>query len=405
VRPAEGRGLERVLGLFTEEERRYLVGVRRALHQYPELSWQEERSAALLEEALHWAGACEVRRIAGTGVVGRIAGAEELPYRVALRGDIDALPIQEANAIPFASQIPGVMHACGHDIHAAWAVGAALLLSRRPARCDTLVVLQPAEEVGSGARAILESGSLESVAAIFGGHVDRRFEVGEVVAQPGPMAAAADTFQVLLHGRGAHGARPHEGADPLVGAAALVQALQTIVSRRIDPALPAVVTVGTIHGGEAPNVIPEQVALSGTLRATLPEVRTFLHSEVRRLVEGVSATYGLQGTLAIESGPPPLVNDPVATQWARSAVQELLGEEALRPYGTVNLAGEDFACYLERIPGAFLRIGARQPDSQWWPAHSPRFLPAEESLFVGAAVLANCARRAAASLAASARNP
>lgn len=395
------RRANRMAELFSEEERDYLVSLRRALHRNPELSWREERTAAVLEEALHWAGAVDVRRVAGTGVVGSIPGSQRSTHRVAVRGDIDALPIQEANSIPFASEIPGVMHACGHDVHAAWTVGAALLLRRQPALYDTTVVLQPAEEVGEGARAILESGALDGVAAIFGGHVDRRFDVGEVVVQPGPMAAAADTFRVVLLGKGAHGARPHEAADPVVGAAALVQALQTIVARRLDPAHPAVVTVGAIHGGEAPNVIPEQVVLEGTLRTTQPDVRELVHAEVRRLARGVAATYGLEVTVDIEHGPPPLINHPEATLWAREAVLELLGAEALRPYGTINLAGEDFACYLERIPGAFLRIGARDPNREWWPAHSPRFLPAEESLFVGAAVLAACARRAAASLAAA----
>src|SRR5207244_690118 len=177
-----------------------------------------------------------LERVAGTGVVARIPGRDGSRAPVAVRGDIDALPISESTGLPFASEHPGVMHACGHDVHATWAVGAAHLLAARPATGDVLIVLQPAEDTGRGANAVLESGALDGVAAIFGAHVDRRFAVGEVVAQEGPLAAAADTFEIELVGSGAHGARPHEAADPIVGAAALIGALQTILARRVNPA-------------------------------------------------------------------------------------------------------------------------------------------------------------------------
>jgi hippurate hydrolase len=263
------------------------------------------------------------------------------------------------------------------------------------------VVLQPAEEVGEGAKAILETGTLDDVKAIFGGHVDRRFPVGQVVADAGPLAASADMFEIELVGKGAHGARPHESADPIVGAAALVTALQTIVARRIDPAAAAVVTVGSIHSGTAPNVIPERAVLTGTLRATTPEIRATIGAEVRRIAESVAESYRLTARTTVNLGTPPIVNPPGGAAWAREAAASVLGEAAVVPFGLTNMGGEDFAFYLERIPGCFMRIGAREEGGERTAAHSPRFTAAEESIFVGAAVLAEAARVASAALSAA----
>jgi amidohydrolase len=383
---------------FPPPLRERLVTLRREIHANPELSFKEVETARRLTAALADVSPVQLDRVAGTGVVARIRGRERGAPVVAVRGDIDALPIEEATGLPFASRNAGVMHACGHDVHATWAVGAAHLLARDPAAGDVLIVLQPAEETGSGALAILESGALDEVAAIFGGHVDRRFAVGQVVADPGPLAASADTFEIVLHGQGAHAARPHESADPIVGAGALILALQTIVARRLNPASAGVVTVGSIHAGTAANVIPDRATLTGTIRAVEPAVRRLLHDEVRRIADGVAVTHRLEARVTLDLGTPPLVNSPEAANWARRAVAAVLGEDALVPLGFLNLAGEDFAHYLERMPGCFLRIGAREPGGEVVPAHAPRFYAAEESLFVGAAVLAETARIASRAL-------
>jgi amidohydrolase len=384
--------------LFGADGLARLMELRRALHRFPELSWKEERTAERLETALRSIGLDDITRVAGTGIVARVRGRDREAPVVAIRGDIDALPIQEATGLPFASEVPGVMHACGHDVHATWAVGSAMLLTSRPARGDVLVVLQPAEEVGSGAPAVLASGALDDVAAIFGGHVDRRFAVGQVVAQPGPLAASADSFTIDVIGRGAHGARPHEGIDPIIAAAAIVTALQTIVSRRLDPGAAAVVSIGSIHGGTAPNVIPERVTLTGTLRAMRPEVRAQLHDEVGSIATAVAAAHGAAAKVTIDRGPPPIVNTDREAGWARTAAERVLGPGSVVPFGVTNMGGEDFACYLERIPGCFLRIGAREAGGDPAPAHSPGFIAAEDSIFVGAAVLAECAREASEAL-------
>jgi amidohydrolase len=378
-----------------------LVALRRDIHQNPELSFHESETAARLVAALRELGVDDVRIVAKTGVIARVPGRNRSAPVVAVRGDIDALPIQEATGLPFASQVPGVMHACGHDVHATWAVAAAALLLAHPAAGDVLVVLQPAEETGKGALSILETGALDNVAAIFGGHVDRRFAVGQVVADDGPLAASADMFDIEFIGGGAHGARPHEARDPIIALASVVTALQTIVARRLNPATPGVVSVGSIHAGTAPNVIPERAQLSGTVRAVDSSSRELMLSEVKRISEAVASGLGVEARVTLDLGTPPIVNPPGATAWARAAASTILGAENVVPLGFLNMAGEDFAHYMERVPGCFLRIGAREPDGPIIPAHAPKFYAAEESIFVGAAVLAECARVASQALSVS----
>ena len=383
---------------FTEDEVGWLSVLRRDLHRHPELAWQEEATATRLEQALRRLGAADIERVANTGVVARIPGASRDAPVVVIRGDIDALPIQEASGLPFASERPGVMHACGHDVHATWAVGAALLLLKAPAQGDVLILLQPAEEAAEGAVAVLRSGALDGAAAIFGAHVDRRYEVGQVVVQEGPIAASADFFEIELTGAGAHGARPHESADPIVGAGALIGALQTLVSRRLDPAVPGVVTVATVHAGTADNVIPDRATLTGTIRTVEPGARALLLEELRYVSEAVATAHRLTARVTIGQGTPPIVNPPGPTAWAREAVRVVLGPDAGVPLAGANMGGEDFAFYLERLPGCFLRVGAREPGGPRLPAHSPGFYAAEESVFIGAAVLAETARLAGRAL-------
>ena len=389
----------RALAPFTDESIATLLTLRRALHRYPELSNAEHATCARLVTQLESLGVRDIRRVAGTGIIARVPGRDPSAPRIAIRGDIDALPITEATGLAFASAHAGVMHACGHDVHATWAIGAAIDLLREPAQSDVLIVLQPAEEIGAGASAILASGALDGVAAIFGGHVDRRFVVGEVIAEAGPLAASADSFTIELLGDGAHGARPHESADPIVAAAAVIMALQTVVARRIDPAQPAVCTVGSVHAGIASNVIPESATLTGTLRAMDATTRERLVTEVTRIAVAVAAAHGVRATVRVEHGTPPIVNPAREAAWARQAAIQVLGDAAVVSFGITNMGGEDFAFYLERMPGCFLRFGARAAGEPAIAAHSPRFDVSEGAVFVGAAVLAECARTASRALA------
>ena len=389
---------DRIASQFTDAERTLLIELRRSLHRRPELSWKETQTQARLREALMDIGITDIRETASTGLVAHIPGSAGNGPAVAIRGDIDALPIQEETGLPFTSMHAGVMHACGHDMHAAWAVGAGLLIAKQPAVGEVRILLQPAEELGEGAPRVLADGALEGVGAIFGGHVDWRFSVGEVVATPGPLAASTDTFEVTFHGKGGHGARPQDTHDPIVGMAAYVSDLQTIVSRRLDPALPGVVTVGVFQAGSAPNVIPESARCGGTIRATTPESRALLCAEIERLAHAVAAVHRLTATVQITQGTPPLMNGVRAAEWAQDAVRSLLGEDALRKLPLANMGGEDFAFYTERIEGAFLRIGTWREGRERHGVHTPRFSPDEDALFIAATLLADAARRASAAL-------
>ena len=390
-----------VAGFYDTGAVEELVDLRRTLHADPELSLQEKRTAARLEETLVGLGVRDVTRVAGTGVVGRIPGRESGAPTVAVRGDIDALPILEDTGLAFASRNDGVMHACGHDVHASWTVAAARLLQAEPATGDVLFVLQPAEETGEGAAAVLATGVLDEVSAIFGAHVDLTFEVGQAMVQEGAVGAAADRFEVELLGQGAHGARPHLGLDPIVGAAQVVSALQTVVSRRVPPDQPAVVTVGAIEAGTAHNVIPDRAVLKGTLRSLDPGVRRLLADEVRHVAESVAAACRLEARVRMLQGTPAVLNDERAAAWAREAAASVIGADAVKPLPVANMGGEDFAFYQERIPGCFIRVGARLPGDPVVGAHTPYFAPAEEAIFVGGALLAAAARRASSELAAA----
>ncbi|MDH3496230.1 MAG: M20 family metallopeptidase [Gemmatimonadota bacterium] len=384
--------------LFDPTLRAGLFDLRRDLHRHPELAFQEVRTAARLEAALGAAGADDVRRVAGTGLVARVPGRHADGPVVALRGDIDALPIHEETGVAFASATAGVMHACGHDVHATWTIGAAHLLARQPAVGEVRILLQPAEELGRGALALLEAGALDGVRAIVGGHVDMRIALGQVIAEPGPIAGSTDEFVIEVVGRGGHAARPHEARDPIVAAAGIVIGLQTIVARRLAPGEPAVVTVATFQAGTAENVIPERARLTGTLRAVRPDTRLALQAELRRTAEAIAAAHDVEARVDLRAGTPPIINSGETIGWARTAVTMLLGQDAFRTLPTPNLGGEDFAFYLERLPGCFIRIGAHEPGTERTMAHTPRFLPDERAILIGAAVLAETARRAAAEL-------
>ena len=387
--------------LISSELRNRIVALRHELHRDPELSTREFRTADRLEAELRDLHPKSISRVADSGVVARIAGRDSSAPMVAIRGDIDALPIQEETDADFASVNAGVMHACGHDLHAAWTVGAAYLLAEQPAEGDVLVVLQPAEETGEGANAMMDAGVIEGAAAIIGAHVDMRYALGMVVADVGPMAASADEFSIKLRGSGAHAARPHEGINPVTGGAAIVTALDAVVAQTVPPGTPAVITTTTFNGGAASNVIPESARITGSVRAVNEADREALHREITRVAESIAAAFNLNVVVEFLAGTPSLVNGPESAEWAREAVRRILGDNALQRLAEPNLGGEDFAFYLEKLPGCFFRVGGRAPDQDLIPAHSSRFLPTDEAVSVGAVVLAEAARVAASSIAAS----
>ena len=362
-----------------------VVALRRELHRYPELSGQEARTAAVISRFLHDLGIHHRTNIAGHGVVADIPGKTGVPC-VVLRADTDALPIQEETGLEFASVHKGVMHACGHDGHTTMLLGAAALLSQEndlPA--PVRLIFQPAEEKGTGAIAMIKDGALDGAGLIFGGHLDRHYRPGTIVVSEGPVNASSDNFAVEIIGQGAHGARPHESIDAVVVGSLMVMALQTIVSREVDPARPSVVSVGQFHAGTAPNVIAGQAKLEGTIRAQDTAVRQQLLSSVRRIAESIAQLHGAKIHVTMTEGTPPLVNDAVMAVLARRAAIEAVGETNVLPLKTANMGAEDFSYYLEKIPGAYVRFGSQVPGREGYPAHSSKFDFDEEALAVGAA--------------------
>ncbi len=360
-----------------------MVDLRRDLHQHPELSWQENRTAAKVCEFLDSLGVAYQSGVAGTGIVAELPGRRPGPV-LALRADLDALPIHEETGLSFSSRVEGVMHACGHDGHTSMLLGAAALLAQESLPVPVRLIFQPAEEGGDGALAMVKAGALQDVAMIFGGHLDRHYDVGTIAVTEGPVNASSDRFTVQITGRGGHAARPHETVDAVVVGALLVIAIQTIVSREVNPAHPSVVTVGRFDAGTAANVIAGRATLEGTIRAQDLDVRQSLQRAVRRIAESVGQLHGAAMAVTIEEGTAPVINPEGPTALARQAAIEAVGQANVVRMAVANMGGEDFASYLNHVPGCYVRFGSRTPGTEGFPAHSSRFDFDEQALSVGA---------------------
>jgi hippurate hydrolase len=372
-----------------------MAALRRDLHRHPELSGQERQTTDRLAKELDRLG-IEHHRPLETGLVAEIQGPPDVPA-VALRADIDALPIHEDTGLEFASTVDGVMHACGHDAHAAMLVGAAELLvaSPEPLPAPVRLIFQPSEETGTGARAMIEAGALRNVGCIFGGHVDGHFQTGVIAVAEGTVNACSDAFRISIRGLQGHAARPHETVDAVVVGSLIVMAVQTIVSREIDPAHPSVLSIGRFQAGSASNVIAGTAILEGTIRAQEPEVRDQLRRSLDRVCASVGQLHEARIEFELEEGTPPLVNREPMVGVARTAAETVVGPDRVRrAMRGANMGGEDFSWYLQDIPGCYVRFGCRTPDSPARPAHSSQFLVDEEVLASGAMWLAEVARQA-----------
>ena len=370
-----------------------LVELRRDLHRHPELSYKEFRTAGLVADLLESLGAEVTRKVGQTGVVGVFRGGDG--PAVAIRADMDALPVLEQTGLPFASEIEGVMHACGHDIHTTCACGAAMLLAKRVGSLGGSVkfIFQPAEEINDGAKAMLANGVMENPKPdmIFGLHNHPEIPAGKVGVKEGGLMASVDTIRITVTGKGGHGALPHRDIDPITASAAVISALQTVVSRNIDPQQPAVVSLGTIHAGTANNVIPDSVEMTGTVRTFGAELRASMEGMIRRVVENTAAGLGCKGELFYRYDLPPVMNDPDATKIAYRAVATVAGTNGV-VVPVPSMGGEDFALFQEKTPGCFFWLGVGNPEiGAVHPWHSPLFTADESALPIGAGVLAQSA--------------
>jgi amidohydrolase len=393
--------LETLLSGFSDTEVSTLVETRRDLHRHPELGFEERRTAGIVAERLARLGLSPRTGVGRTGVTAdppsrsalRRASPDEKAPRILLRADMDGLPLAEETGVPYASTVPGAMHACGHDGHVAIALAMAERLSGTPAAGRVRHLFQPAEEVAGGARACEADGVLEGVTAAFGLHLWNQLPVGTIGVNRGVLMAAVDEFSIDVEGPGGHGAAPHETYDAVVAAARIVEALQTIVSREISPLESVVVTVGSIHGGSAFNIIPKSVRLTGTARSFSQAAFLALPGKMERIVRGTAEAAGVTARLDYKRVNSATVNHPDMADLVIDVARRLVGEENVET-DTRTLGGEDMSVFLDRVPGCFFFVGSA-PEGRHRPHHSPTFDIDERALLVGTAMFEAVALEAA----------
>ncbi len=392
--------LDRVRQLI-DEELPHLIGIRHDLHAHPELAYQEVRTSGVVQRELSEAGIDFVPDLAGgTGVLGHLPGSAKTS--IGLRADIDALPILEETGLGYASKTPGKMHACGHDGHTTILLGTARILARlaqeSPLPRPVTLVFQPAEENGAGGKRMCEDGALDGsrigprVESMFGLHGYTELQAGTVGSRVGPMLAAADEVNIVIEGRGGHAAMPHTCADPVICSAAIIQALQSIISRNTNPLDSAVVTITKMRAGDAFNVIPDQVSLGGTVRSLQESTREELEQRIKDVAAGVAAAHGCSAQVEYLRGYPVTRNDPRAYQRFEAAASGSLGTDRVNPIEHPVMGGEDFSFYGEAVPACFFFLGLLAPGETEMPAlHNARFNFNDEAIRTGIEVFCSLA--------------
>ncbi len=354
-----------------------LVNIRRHLHENPELGFEEVATAQYIADYLAGLGLEVTSQVAKTGVVALLRGARP-GKTVAIRADMDALPIQELNEVPYKSKNPGKMHACGHDAHVAAAIGAARILweLRDQINGNVKFIFQPAEEAPGGAEPMIAAGVLENptVDAIIGGHVWGGLESGIIEVMSGPTMASSDIIRLKIIGKGGHAAQPHTTIDPIVIASEIVGALQKLVSRQTDPFESVVISICSFHAGDVFNVIPHSAYLEGAVRTLNNELRQELPQKIEKIIRGITEHYGATYELDYYLGYPVTVNDPGVTETVRRAAISVLGDDKVRVAARASMGGEDYAYFLNKVPGTYIRIGTRNPEKGiCQEMHHPRF--------------------------------
>jgi len=364
-----------------------IISTRRDIHKYPELAFNENRTSKLVAEHIESIGLEVQTGVGKTGVVGTLNGKND-GKTIALRADMDALPIQETSDISYKSKNDGIMHACGHDGHTAMLLGVAEALSQKVEKLNGTVkfLFQPAEEGQGGAKYMIDDGALDGVDEVYGIHLWNYQKYGTVGVKPGPIMAAADIFKIIIHGKGGHGAAPQGTQDAVIIAAHLIQTLQTIVSRNTNPIESTVVTVGQINGGYNFNIIADTVTLKGTTRAYTEENRQLIKNRMAEIIAGTEKTFGAKIDMDYVDGYPPTINDPEATEKLLHAAREIVGDGAGHPY--LSMGAEDFSYFLQKVPGCYFLIGSAPDDREPLsvPHHCSHFDIDERALLVGSSV-------------------
>ncbi len=370
-----------------------LIEIRRHIHCHPELSGQEHQTAAFVAGVLSSSGIRVQEGVGKTGVIGELPGTGNDDRLLAIRTDMDALPIQERTNLEFASRQPGIMHACGHDVHTTVGLGAAMILAQIAELPGSVRFLfQPAEEISQGASWMVADGAMDNVTSVLGVHVFPTIPGGSIGVRYGALTAAADDLEIMIIGESGHGARPHEAIDAIWIAAQVITTLQQAISRTQNPLRPVVLTIGQINGGRAPNIIADQVQLRGTVRSLHPETRANLPDWIEKIVASVCHAYGAKYQVKYHSGVPSVQNDYGLTQLLQSAAEEAWGCDRVQVLPEPSLGAEDFSVYLEHAPGSMFRLGVGLRDRVTnYPLHHPQFEVDESAIITGVVTLAYAA--------------
>lgn len=376
---------------LAKKYKQYVIDLRREFHMYPELSWEEVRTSRRVKEELSKMGIPFIS-VANTGVVATIEGKKEGRV-VALRADMDALQVNELNDVPYRSKNEGIMHACGHDGHTAMLLGAAKILNemKDEIRGTVKLFFQPAEELAEGAAKMIEENCMEGVDNVFGIHLWSNLESGKISVEEGPRMAATDIFKICVKGKGGHGSLPHQGIDAVASGAAIVNNIQSIVSREISPLEPAVVSIGKFSSGTRFNVIANEAILEGTTRYFNPDIKNQIPQALERIAKNTALSYRAKTELEYIFGTPATINDPESSMIAMKAIEKLFGREKIGSMEKVT-GGEDFAMFLEKAPGAIALVGVgNEAKGCTYPQHHERFNMDEDALELGTALYAQYA--------------
>ncbi|MBF2017601.1 MAG: amidohydrolase [Rivularia sp. T60_A2020_040] len=385
--------LSRIKDLAAELAPR-LIEIRRHIHSHPELSGEEFQTAAFVAGVLSSSGIHVEENVGKTGVIGELEGNGKDKRILAIRADMDALPIQELTSLDFASRNQGIMHACGHDVHTTVGLGTAMILSQISQEITGKIrfLFQPAEEIAQGASWMVADGALDNIDGILGVHVFPSIPAGSVGIRYGALTAAADDIEIIITGESGHGARPHEAIDAIWIAAQVITTLQQAISRTQNPLRPVVLSIGQINGGRASNIIADSVRLLGTVRSLHPESRAELPNWIENIVKNVCDTYGAKYQVDYRQGVPSVQNDITLTQILQSAAEEAWGGERVQVLPEPSLGAEDFSVYLEKSPGSMFRLGVGFPERKInYPLHHPKFEVDESAIITGVVTFAYAA--------------
>ena len=367
-----------------------LIEIRRHLHSHPELSGQEHQTSAYIAGVLSSCGIRVTEAVGKTGVIGELVGKVTDERTLAIRTDMDALPINEHTKLEFASRNPGIMHACGHDVHSTLGLGAAMILSQLSEQIPGKMrfLFQPAEEIAQGAKWMVRDGAMEGVDAIYGVHVFPSIQARHVGIRYGALTSAADDLEIIIQGESGHGARPHQAIDAIWISSQVITALQQAISRTQNPLHPIVLSIGKIEGGTAPNIIADRVRMLGTVRSLHPESHENLPQWIENIVTHTCKTYGAKCEVNYSRGVPSVQNDPKLTRILEAASREAWGNKCVEILPEPSLGAEDFSVYLEKAPGCMFRLGVGHSDRPNYPLHHPKFEIDEASIITGVVTLA-----------------